>query len=101
MDIGIETGRVSAAKFVKKRLLIAAMPNVIADVIGIGQREHDEVMSFAIAERARAGRLGLLVFSFAMNNRRGRFTGVFAHALPHAHHVAASGIDNLAATFLD
>ena len=58
-------------------------------------------MSAAVAERARAGRLGLLVFGFAVNDRSSRFACVFANPLPNAHHVAAGGIDNLAAAVLD
>ena len=36
-----------------------------------------------------------------MDNGGDRFAGIFAHSFPDAHHVAASGIDNLAAAILD
>ena len=58
-------------------------------------------MPAPVAERARAGRLGLLVLGLAMNDRSGRFARIFAHSFPDAHHVAASGIDDLAAALLD
>ena len=77
------------------------MPDVIANVIGIGQREDHEVMALAVAERARAGRLGFLVLGLAVNDRGGRFAGVFADAFPDAHDVAAGGVDDLAAAILD
>ena len=101
MQIGIEPGRMRVAEFFEERLLVAAVADVIANVIGVRQREHDEIMSFAIAERARAGRLGLLVLGLAVNDRGGRFAGVFAHAFPHAHDVAAGRVDDLAAAVLD
>ena len=58
-------------------------------------------MSAAVAERARAGGFGLFVFGLAMNDGSSRFACVFTHPLPNAHHVAAGGIDNLAAAILD
>ena len=101
MHIGIEAGRMRLAEFFEKRLLVAAVPDVIANVIGLGEREHDEVMSFAVTERARAGRLGFFVLGLAVNDRGGGFARVFAHAFPDAHDVAASGVDDLAAAILD
>ena len=101
MQIGIEPGRMRAAEFFQKRLLVAAVPDVIANVIGLREREDDEIMSLAIAERARAGRLGFFVLGFAVNDRRGGFARVFAHAFPDTHDVAAGGVDNLAADVLD
>ena len=58
-------------------------------------------MSAAVAESARTGGLRLFVLRLAVNDRCGRFACVFAHPLPNAHHVAASGVDNLAAAILD
>jgi len=58
-------------------------------------------MALAITERAGAGRLRLLVLRLAVNDRRGRFAGIFAHPLPDTHHVAAGRIDDLAAAVLD
>ena len=77
------------------------MPDVIADVIRVRQREHDQIMPFAVAERARTGRLGFFVLGFAVNDGSGRFARVFAHPLPDTHDVAAGGVDNLAAALLD
>ena len=77
------------------------MPDVIADVIRIGEREHDEIMTLAVAERARAGRLGFFVLGFAVDDRSGGFARVFANPFPDAHDVAAGGVDDLAAALLD
>ena len=101
MHIGIEPGRIRAFELFEERLLVAAMPDVIANVIGVGESQHHQIMSLAVAERARTGRLGFFVLGLAVNDRRGRFAGVFAHPFPDAHHVAAGGIDNLAAAVLD
>ena len=96
VNIGIKPGRVSAAELVQESLLVAAVPDVIANVIGVGQGQNHEVMAFAITEGARAGGLGFFVLGLAVNDRGGRFAGVFAHALPDAHDVAAGGVDDLA-----
>lgn len=74
---------------------------MLANVIGIGKRQHNEIMSLAIAQGPRAGCLGLLVLGFAVDDGGGRFARVFADAFPDTHHVAARGIDNLAAALLD
>ena len=58
-------------------------------------------MPAAVTKRARTGGLRLFVLRLAMNNRRRRFACVFAHPFPNAHHVAARGVDNLAAAILD
>src|SRR5947207_10661904 len=57
-------------------------------------------MAFAVAQCAGAGRLGFFVFGLAVNNRSHAFAGIFADPFPHAHDVAASGIDNLASAIL-
>src|ERR1700730_6064330 len=91
----------SAMELLKKLLLVAAVADVIANVVGVGEREDDEIVSFAIAKCARARGLGLFVFRLSVNNRGGRFAGIFAHAFPNAHHVAAGRIDDLAAAIFD
>ena len=85
----------------QERLLVAAVPDVIADIIGVGEREHDEIMTLAVAERARAGGLGFLVLGLAVDDGSGGFARVFAHAFPDTHDVAAGGVDDLAAAFFD
>ena len=101
MHVRIEAGRISTAKFFKESLFVATVPDVFANVIGIGERQHNEIMSLAIAQGARAGCLGLLVLGLAVDDGSGRFARVFAHALPNTHYVAASRINNLAAALLD
>ncbi len=101
MNIRVEAEGISALEFLEESLLVAAVADVIANVIGIGQRKDDEVMPVPVAERARAGRLGFLVLGLAVDDRGGRFAGVFAHPFPDAHDVATSGVDDLAAAILD
>ena len=52
MHIRIEPGGVCTAELVEELLLVAAVPDVIADVISIGEREHDHVMTFSVTKRA-------------------------------------------------
>src|SRR5204862_6361478 len=79
MYIGIEPGGVRTAELVEKLLLVAAVPDVIADVISIGEREHDHVMTFSVTQRAWTGRLGFFVFGLAVNDRSHTFARIFAH----------------------
>src|SRR5690242_13882098 len=90
-----------AFEFLQERLLIAAAADVVANVIGIGKRQDHQIMAASVAEGTRAGGLGLFVLGFAMNDGSDRFAGIFPHAFPDAHHVAASGIDDLAAAIFD
>ncbi len=55
-------------------------------------------MAFAVPQRAGAGRLGFFVFGLAVNDRGYALAGIFADPFPNAHDVAASGINDLAAT---
>src|SRR5881398_2107587 len=90
-----------AFEFLQERLLVAAAADVVTNVIGIGKREHDQIMAATVAQCAGTGGLGLFVLGFAVNDGRNRFAGIFAHAFPNAHHVAARGIDDLAAAVFD
>ena len=88
------------AELIEKLLLVTAIPDVIADVISIGQREHDHVMTLTVTECARTGGLGFFVFGLAMNDRSHTLARIFAHSLPNAHDVAASSVDDLATVIL-
>ena len=101
MHIGVEPRRVCARKFLQERLLIPAMPDIIANVIRVGQGQNHEVVAFAVAERAGTGGFGFLMFRLAVNDRGGGFTGIFAHAFPDTHDVAAGGVHDLAAAFFN
>src|SRR5262245_20553854 len=90
-----------AFEFLEERLFITAAANVVANVIGIRKRQHDQIMTASVAERTRTGGLVLFVLRFAVNDRSNRFAGVFAYPFPDAHHVAARRIDNLAAAIFD
>src|SRR5439155_26361784 len=101
MHVGIEPRRMRPLESFKERLLVAAVPDVIANVIGIRERQNDEVMSFAIAKRARTGCLRLFVFGLDVNDGSSGFACIFTDPFPDTHHVPASGIDHLAAAVLD
>ena len=77
------------------------MADVIADVIGILQGQHHEVVALAVAHGAGGGGLGFLVRGFAVDDGGHVVLGVLPDALPDAHHVAAGGVDDLAADLLD
>ena len=57
-----------AVKFFEESLFVAAMPDVFANVIGIRERQDDEIMSVTVAESARTGCFGLFVFGLAVND---------------------------------
>src|SRR6185503_18662900 len=57
--VRIEPGRVSSTEFFQKLRLVAAVEDVVTDVISLRERKYDEVMTFAAGGRARTGRLGL------------------------------------------
>src|SRR6476620_11212704 len=99
--VWIEAWRMRALKSFQERLSISTAPDVIANVIGICQRQDNEVVSATIAESARTRGFGLFVFRLPVNNGCSRFTCVFAYSLPNAHHVPASRINNLATAILD
>src|SRR5207248_1338735 len=100
MHIGIKAGGVRTAELIEKLLLVTAIPDVIADVISIGQREHDDVMPLAVTKCARTGGFGFFVFGLAVNDRSHTLARIFTHPLPNAHDVAARGIDDLATVIL-
>ena len=52
MQVRIEAGRMRVAEMFQKLLFVSAVADVIADVIGVLQREDYEIMTFAVAERA-------------------------------------------------
>ena len=91
----------SVAETVEKFLFVPAVPDVIADVIGVLESQDNEIMSLAVAQRARAGGLGFFVRSLAVNDRRRRFARIFPDAFPNTHHVAAGRIHDLAAAIFD
>ena len=100
--VGIEAGRVGALELLEELLLVAALADVVADVIGLLQGEDDEVMrAAAFADGLRDGGLGFLVPGLAVDDGGGALVAVLAHALPDAHDVAAGGVDLVAADFLE
>ena len=49
---GIEAGRMRIPEFLHERTFIAAMPDIITDIIGVGKSKDHQIMSAAVAERA-------------------------------------------------
>src|SRR6266850_3260674 len=90
-----------ALKSFQESLSVSTAPDVIANVIGICQRQDDEIVSATIAESARTRGFGLFVLRLPMNDGCSRFTGVFAYSLPNAHHVPAGRINNLTTAIFD
>src|SRR5204863_7193471 len=68
MHIRIESRRMRAFEFFQERLPVAAVPDVVANVIGIRKRQHNQIMAAPVAERARTRGLGFFVLRFAMND---------------------------------
>ena len=97
VNVGIEAVGIRAFELLQEGRLVAAVDHVVADVVGFGQREHDQVMAAAVGHGLRAGRLGLLVPGLAVDDAGDLVLGVLPHALPNAHHVAAGRIDEPAA----
>src|SRR5205085_11949835 len=68
MNIRIEALRISAFKLFQEFGFIAALDDVITDVVRLSQGKHNQVMSTAASASLRAGRLGFLVPRFAVND---------------------------------
>ena len=100
VNVRIEALRISAFELFQELLLVAAVQNVVANVIGLGEVINHEVMAGAISGRLRSGRLGLLVPGFAVNDAGDRLLRVLPHAFPHTHHVAAGGVHHQTALLL-
>src|SRR6266849_4472011 len=77
------------------------MDDVITNVIGFGQSKDDQIMPATTGGRARAGGFGFFMPGLAMNDAGHGIVRVLADALPDAHHVAASRINELAAPGLE
>ena len=101
MNVRIEPLRIGAFEFLQELGFVAAVQDVIADVIGFRQSEDDEVMSAAIGPGLRAGGFGFLVPGFAVNDAGDGILGILAHAFPNAHHVAAGRVHEQAAFFFE
>jgi hypothetical protein len=101
MQLGIEALAMGSAEFLEERRLVAPMPDIVADVIRIREREHDQIVALATNDGAGSRSLGFLVRSFAVDDGRDVLAGILPHAFPDAHDIAAGGIHDLAADFLD
>jgi hypothetical protein len=99
VDIGVEAIGIGALEFLEKLLFVAAVDDVIADVIGFGEGKDDEVMALAGGGGPGGGGFGFLVPGFAVDDAGDGLVGILAHPFPDAHDVAAGGIHK-AAPFL-
>ena len=101
VDIGIEPGGISALEFLEEFLLVAALADVVADVIGLVEGEDNKIMRAALfADGLRDGRLGFLMPRLAMDDRGRAAVAILPHPFPDAHDVAAGRVDLVAADFL-
>ena len=97
VEVRIEAGRVAIAQNVSRNAcLVAAVADVVADVVDVGEGEHDEVLAVAIlTERAGGGGAGFLVVGLAVDDRGDAVLGVSAHPPPDLHDIAAGGVDHV------
>ena len=68
MDVGIKPFGIGAFELFKKLGFVAAVQNVVADVIGFREGEDDEIMAVAVGARLRGGGLGFLVPGLAVDD---------------------------------
>src|SRR6516165_175859 len=101
MNIRIEAGRAGVLEPTQEFLFVPSMRDVIANIVGVLQRQNDQVVTHSKSEGTGSRSLGFLVLCFTMDDGGHMFHGVLAHPFPYTHHVAASRVDNLAAPFLD
>ena len=99
MFVGIKARAVRAFEAPQECPAVAAFADVVADEIGVIEREDDEVMALALVDGATRGRARLLVRGLAVDDARHVFGGVLLHAFPDAHHVAARRVHDLNAAF--
>jgi len=95
--VGVKTRRIGALELLQKLLLASAVADVIADVIGFPQIIYDKIVARPVRGGLGSRGLGFLVFGLAVDDAGDALLGVLTHALPHAHDVAAGGIDQIAA----
>jgi len=97
VNVGVKSFRAGALELFEEGGLVAALQDVIADVVRLLQREDDEVMAAAADPRLRAGGLGLLMPGLAVNDAGDVILRILADAFPDAHDVAAGRIHKPAA----
>lgn len=93
MKIGIKAFGVSALESGEEFVSVAAVEDVVADVIDLFECEDDEVVPVG-GGGLGAGGHGFFVPGFSVNDAGDVVAGVLADSLPNAHHVAAGGIDD-------
>lgn len=102
VEVGVETFGVCAFEFFKEGCFVAAVADVLAEIVGVCESEDDEEMAlFVRAEGAGGGGLCFFVFGFSVDDGGAAFFGVVADAFPDAHDVATGGVDDDAAFFLE
>ena len=101
VEVGVEVFAGGTAEALEEGGFIAAVSDVVADDVSFFEGEDDEVVSPARADGTAGGGFGFFVLGFAVDNGGDVASGVLADAFPDAHDVAAGGVHNLAAAFLD
>lgn len=96
--IGIKALGIGSGEGLQELLFVASVADVIADLVGIGGGEDDEVMTiFFGSEGTGCGRPGFLVIGLAMNDGGNVVFGVVAHSAPYFHYITTGGVDDVAA----
>ena len=93
MEVGIKAFGVSALEAVEKFVSVAAVEDVVANVINFFECEDDKVVAVG-GGGLGAGGHGFFMPGFSVNNAGDAVAGVLADSLPNAHHIAAGSVDN-------
>src|SRR5690348_2150010 len=91
-----------AGKALQEGFAITLAADVVGDEVDIIEGEQDEIVALAaLAHGAGGGGTSFLVRGLTVNDGGEFLLRVAAHALPHAHDVAAGGVHHEAAARTD
>ena len=93
MEVGIEAFGVGALEAGEEFVSVAAVEDVVADVIDLFECKDNEVVAVG-GGGLRAGGHGFFVPGFSVNDAGNVVAGVLADSLPNAHYVAAGGVND-------
>ena len=81
---------------------LAALQEEVTDVLCLIEVENNEVVASPVrTERAGGGGAGFFVRCLSMDDGCHLLASILSHTFPDAHHIAACGVYDMAAAFLD